>query len=151
MVDFLVKKCQLLNEIRWRHYDMAPSPRWITYGSSAKHGKKYGGVSGKVRHAFRHVFTLRNDYIMKYHHQTLFFGVGRPREEVCVAQHKEANPMSFVPPPPPTALPVAAMVMAATRTAKVTVAGATTTTTAVGASMATMAAAAAAATRGQRR
>ena len=24
MVDFLVKKRQLLDEIRWRHYDMAP-------------------------------------------------------------------------------------------------------------------------------
>ena len=59
MVDFLVKKRQLLDEIRcntttWRHVDAS----WIAYGTSAKHGKKYGGVFGKARHTFRHVFNL---------------------------------------------------------------------------------------------
>jgi hypothetical protein len=66
--------------------------------------------------------------------------------EVCVAQHKEAYPMSSAPLPPPTALPVAATVMAATTTATVTAAWVVTTTTAVGASTATTVAAAATAT-----
>jgi hypothetical protein len=63
----------------WGHVDAS----WIAYGSSAKHGEKYGGVFGKARHTFRHVFQLRNYYIIKYRHQTLsffFFGVGRPAD-----------------------------------------------------------------------
>ncbi len=96
---------------------------------------------------FSPCFRLRNYYIIKYRHQTLFFGVGSRPPEVCVAQHKEAYPMRSAPPPPPTALPVAAMVMVATTTATVTAAGVATTTTAVGASTVTTAAAAATATR----
>jgi len=67
---------------------------------------------------------------------------GNQPTEVCVAQHKEAYPMSSAPPPPPTALHVAAMVMAAMTTATVTTAaGAAAPTTTVGASTATTAAA----------
>jgi hypothetical protein len=129
MVDFLVKKRQLIDEIRWRHYDMAPCRRQLDrLGNSAKHGEKYGGVFGKARHIFRHVFQLRNYYIIKYRHQTLSVSVwgGRPTD------------MSSAPPPPPTALPVAATVMAAaTTTATVTAVGASTATTAAAAATAT--------------
>jgi hypothetical protein len=37
-----------------RHVDAS----WIAYGTSAKHGEKYGGVLGKAHYNFRHVFDL---------------------------------------------------------------------------------------------
>jgi len=40
----------------WCHVNAS----WIAYGTSAKHSEKYGGVFGKARHTFRHVFRLRN-------------------------------------------------------------------------------------------
>jgi hypothetical protein len=76
----------------------------------------------------------------------LEWAAARASIQVCVAQHKEAYPMSSTPPPPPTALPVAAMVMVATKTATVTATGVAATTTAVGALTATTAAVAVTAT-----
>jgi len=56
----------------WRHVDA----RSIAGVTSEKHGEKYGGVFGKAHHTFRHVFQLKNYYIIKYRHETLFFDVG---------------------------------------------------------------------------
>ena len=99
----------------WRHVDA----RWIAGGTSEKHGEKYGRV-----------FWKSPPYILSNIITKPSFSVwgGRPTE-VCVAQHKEAYPMSSAPPPPPTRLPIAEMVMAATTRATVTAARAATTTT----------------------
>ena len=57
-----------------------PAGLLMAHGTSAKHGEKYGRFFGKARHTIHHVFQLRNYYIIKYRHQTLFFGVGRPAD-----------------------------------------------------------------------
>jgi len=106
--------------------------------------KSMAGFLEKPAILFAMFFNLGINILSNITVKLSFLVWGSRQTEVCVAQHKEAYPMSSTPPPPPTALPVAETVMAAMMTATVTVAGVATTTTEVGASMATTAAAAAA-------
>ena len=108
--------------------------------------KSMAGFLEKPAILFAMFFNLGINILSNITIKLSFLVWGSRQTEVCVAQHKEAYPMSSTPPPPPTALPVAEMVMAAMTTATVTVAGAATTTTAMGASTATMVVAALTAT-----
>ena len=81
MVDFLVKKRHVFVTVLKHRQASAPCRRQME--TSEKHGEKYGGVFGKARHTFHHVFRLRNKYAStniatNTTKPSLFWSFGRP-------------------------------------------------------------------------